>query len=112
MNPFVVAGYFADQGLPQAFGKSVQFTAKPNKLYYLTAYNKSGSTVYIQLYDSASGASGVARELPCAAGGVVGWSQLNMRNGTFVRAVTAADGSTLISGDDVKFDCGFTDQIV
>lgn len=111
-NPFVVAGFFADQGAPQAYGKTYQATAKPSKLYYLTAHNKSASTVYIKLYDSASGISGEPRVLPCAAGNVVGWSSLHMRNGIYAAAHTTADGTTAIAGDDVKYDCGFTDQIV
>ncbi len=111
-NPFVVAGFFADQGLPQAWGKTYQATAKPSKLYYCVAMNKSASTVYIKLYDSASGASGEPRVLPCAAGSFVGWSSLHMRNGIYLAAHTSADGTSAIAGDDVKYDVGFTDQIV
>lgn len=111
-NPFVVAGFFADQGAPQAYGKTYQATAKPSKLYYLTAHNKSASTVYIKLYDSASGVSGEPRVLPCVADGVVGWASLDMKNGVYAAAHTTAAGTTAISGDDVKFDAGFTDQRV
>lgn len=111
-NPLIISGYFADQGAPQAYGKSYQATAKPNKLYYLTAHNKSGSTVYIKLYDSASGASGEPRVLPCVADGVVGWANLDMKNGVYAVAHTTAAGTTTIVTDDVKFDAGFTDQRV
>ena len=110
MMPFVVQGFFADQGLPQAYGKSAQFTTKPAKLYYLTAFNK-GSACWIELYDAAS-ATGTPRVIPCPANGVVGWAQIHMRTGIFVRAVDAASGGALIGADDVKFDCGFTDQVV
>lgn len=109
MSPNVIIGYFADQGEPQAFGKSKQFTTKRSKLFYLTAYNKGVGTVYIELYDQAS-ATGTPRTLPVAAGGWVGWSQLLMRNGIFVRAVDAPSSGALIAGDDVKFDCGFVDE--
>lgn len=107
----LVNAFFADQGEPQAYGKSKLFTDKPSKLYYLTAHNKGVATVYIELYDHASGATGTPRVLPVASGGVVGWAQIKMRNGIFVRAVDAVGGS-LIAGDDVKFDCGYTDEIV
>ena len=59
----------------------------------------------------ASGASGTPRVLPCAAGGVVGWSRLKMASGIFVRAVSTVGGS-LIAGNDLIFDCGYRDQIV
>jgi hypothetical protein len=112
MNPFIVEGHFADQGAPQAFGKSVAFSTKPSKLFYLTAFNKSGATVYIELYDHPSAATGTPRVLPCGAGGFTGWATLKMRNGIFVRAVDAASGGSVIAGDDVKFDCGFCHEIV
>ena len=111
-SPMHVIGFYADQGQPQAFGTSMAFATKPCDLHYLTAFNKSGSTVYIELYDHASAATGTPRTLPGAAGAVVGWSQLKMRTGIFVRAVDAASGGSVIAGNDVKFDCGFTDRIV
>jgi len=111
MNPTVVIGYFADQGAPTAYAKSSQFTTKTSRLHYLTAFNKGASTVYIELYDSAAGASGTPRVLPLASGAVVGWSQLWMRNGIFVQACTDATSSTQIAGNDVKFDCGYTDEV-
>jgi hypothetical protein len=112
MMPLAVIGFYADQGEPQAYGKSKQFTAKPSKLHYLTAYNKGASTVYLELYDSASGASGEPRVLPLASKQLVYWSQMRMRAGIFVQAVDADTGGSLIADDDVKFDCGFTDEIV
>lgn len=110
MNPICVIGYFADQGLPQPYGVSKQFTSKRSRLHYLTAFNKGGSTVYIELYDNAD-ATGEPRVLPLAAGAVVGWSQLWMRNGIFVQACTDATAHTLIGSNDVKFDCGYTDEV-
>lgn len=111
-GPMIVEGFFADQGAPQAFGKSAVITARPAKLFYVTAFNKGGSTVYIELYDHPSAATGTPRVLPLAAGGYVGWSQVLLRNGGFIRAVDAASGGNLIAGDDVKFDFGYTDWIV
>lgn len=113
----LVTGFFADQGSPQAYGTAKQFTTKPSKLYYLTAHNSSGATVYIELYDSASAASGTPRVLPClgtdsvSGGAVVGWAQLKMTAGIYVRAVSSLGGA-IIGSNDVKFDCGFTDEIV
>lgn len=112
MYPQIVMGFYADQGEPQAFGKSKAFTTKPSKLHYLTAFNKSGATVYIELYDHGSAATGTPRTLPCLPNNFVGWSQLKMRTGIFVRAVDAASGGAVIANDEVKFDCGFTDEIV
>lgn len=114
MMPFAVRGYFADQGQCEDWGKSKQFTANPSDLFYLNVVNKSGGLVYIELYDSAAGVSGAARVLPCpdiAAGGFAQWTELRMRAGIFVRAV-ATVGGALISGNDVKFDCGFGDRAV
>jgi len=112
MFPMSVNGYYADQGSVEAYGKSKQFTAKPASLAYCSAYNKSASTVYIELFDSASGASGTPRVIPCPTKTLIYWSQLRMRNGIFVRAVDADSGGSLIADDDVKFDCGFMDNIV
>lgn len=109
-NPIVVNGYYADQGGVQDWGKSYQFTAAPASLVYLTAFNKSLSTVYIELYDAAT-ATGTPRVLPCAAGSVVGWGQLRMGTAIFVRAVDAASGGSLIGSNDVKFDCGYLNSI-
>ena len=112
MMPNIVLGFYADQGEPQAFGKSKAFATRTCRLHYLTAFNKSGTTVYIELYDHASAAAGVPRLLACPTMTAVGWAQLKMRTGIFVRAVDAASGGSLIAGDDVKFDCGYTDEII
>ena len=111
MNPTIVYAFYPDQGQPQAFGTSKLFTSKPSKLGYVTAFNKSASTVYIELYDATS-ATGTPRTLPCPANTFVGWAGLKMNTGIFVQAVNAAVSGALIAGNDVKFDCGFTDEIV
>lgn len=112
----IVIGYYADQGQPQDWGNSKQFSVKAGDLAYLTCVNKSGAMVYIELYDTEDGTNLgglIPRVLPCAdagAGGFVGWSQLKMRRGIFVRAVGAVSGGSLIGGNDVKFDCGYMDR--
>lgn len=111
-GPMIVEGFFADQGAPQAYGVSAVITPKPAKLFYLTAFNKGASTVYIELYDHPSAAVGTPRTLPLAAGGFIGWSQVLLKNGGFVRAVDAASGGSVIGSNDVKFDFGYTDWIV
>lgn len=108
----IVLGFYADQGEPQAFGKSKQFSAKAGKLAYLTAFNK-GSACWVELYDTADGSdlTGlVPRVLPLAANALVGWSQLLFKKGIFARAVDAASGGSLIAGNDVKFDAGFMEE--
>lgn len=111
MFPLAINGFLADQGAPQAYGKSKQFSTKPASIGFLSAYNKSGSTVYIELYDSASGASGEPELLPCPTKTLVYWSQLKMRNGIFVRAVDADTGGSLIAGDDVKFSARYMEDM-
>ena len=110
-----VKGFYSDQGQVEDWGKSKAFSAKPCDLHYLVAVNKSGSTVYIELYDHPSAATGIPRVLPLpdiTVGGFASWTELKMRNGIFVRAVDAASGGSVISGNDVKFDCGYMDRIV
>lgn len=116
MNGISVRGYFADQGAPQAWGKSKQFSTTVSDLFYLVAVNKSGVPVYIELYDTEDGTdlTGlVPRTLPCldiTNGGYVQWTELRMKRGIFVRAVDGASGGALIAGDNVKFDCGYLDR--
>ena len=112
-----VVGYFADQGLPLDFAADAQFSATRHKLFYLTAFNKSGATLYIELYDAASSAAATGvlpRILPCPAGNLVYWAQLLMRNGAYAKAVSAVvtgvGGGTKIATSDVKYDCGYMDE--
>ena len=117
MYPISVRGYYADQGSPQDWGKSKQFTTRPAKLAYLNAVNQSGATVYVELYDTNDGSdltAKIPRVLPCpdiTTGGYAEWRELDMRSGIFVRAV-AAVGGALIGGNNVKFDCGYMDHII
>jgi hypothetical protein len=113
MSPTSINGYYADQGEPQAYGKSKQFSTKPNSLAFLSAYNKGVATVYIELFDTADGTdlTGLVPEiLPCPTKTLVYWSQLRMRNGCFVRAVDADTGGSLIAGSDVRFSARFMDN--
>lgn len=111
----IVKGYYADQTLTTAFTTQAQqpIAVRPCSLAYLTAFNKSASTVYIALWDGAIG-DGTPRILPCAAGAVVGWAELKMKNGWTVSATTTSDGdpNNEITTDDVKFDIGWLDEIV
>lgn len=115
MFPLAINGYYADQGGPEAYGKSKQFNTKPASIGFISAYNKSASTVYIELYDTADGTSlgGLTPAvLPCPTKTLVYFSQLKHRNGIFIRAVDADSGGSLIAGDDVKFDCRYMDDRV
>ena len=104
--------FFADQGQPEAYGKSKQFTARPSKLYFISAYNKGAGTVWIELYDSAAGADGAYDLLPCPTQNMVYFTQFKMRRGIFIRAVDGDNGGALIAANDVKFSCRFADEIV
>lgn len=113
-----VLGAPADQGQPTNYSASdKQFATTNALLYYLTATNKSGSSVAIQLYDvSASAAAelsaAVPRELICPASSTVGWMSYKMFNGIYVRAASALGATGALSAvgaatGSVKFDCGY-----
>lgn len=105
-----VLGYLADQSVANAdlaWGTALQITTQNTELYSLTVTNKSGSTVWVQVFDSASGASGNAREYPLPTSSVLSITGKRFRNGVYVRGVTAAGGSTVISGDDLQFDADY-----
>lgn len=102
----IVLGYLADQVAFTDWAKDLQVSAKNLSLYSLNVVNK-GSDCWVQLFDSASGASGNPREYPLLANSILTVTNKRFGNGLYVRAVTAADGSTLIAGNDVQIDAAY-----
>jgi hypothetical protein len=92
------------------YAKDVQILAKNALLFHLVAMNKSANDYWLQIHDLAagSGTSAVPEfELLLPAQSFVpfgfhsnGWQ---FGNGIYVRAVTAAGGTTLIASNDVKY---------
>ena len=107
MSFCIVSNYFADQGSVTDWGKSRQVTDKNAKLFSLTITNK-GADCIVQIFDEADdSATTIPLEYLLPANSTFSLTERKFNNGIYVRAVTAFDGSTPISGDDVKIDAQF-----
>jgi hypothetical protein len=108
----IVQGRLADQRSKNDWGKSALITAKNAELRSLIVTNKSASTVWIQVFDSDTGTNPETvdanpEEYPLPTNSVLTVTDLRFTTGIFVRAVTAAAGSTLIGANDVKIRCDY-----
>ena len=101
-----------------------EITAVKSQLGGFTVGNKSGATFYLQVFDIAPTGdaaakktavdalvtSGQYREYPVFAGSYcpAAWvGGLRIHEGIYMRCVTAAAGTTLISGADAKYDVSY-----
>jgi hypothetical protein len=101
-----VRGHVGDQMVLQDWGTLKQVTDKNAILHLLTVVNK-GVDCWIQVFDSAAGATGTPREYPLPQDSVLSLSNMRFLNGIYVRAVTSADGSTPIVGNHVQIDAHY-----
>ena len=109
MNAIVVTGFLADKRFRGDWEKQHLINASNTLLHALTVTNKSGSTVWIQLHDHASAASeSTPEEYPLPTNSVLSVTNRSYATGLFVRAVTAAGGSTLIAADDIKIQADYS----
>lgn len=102
----------ADQRSKSDWAKALLVTDKNAEMRSLIVTNKSASTVWIQVFDSNTGTSPETQdanpeEYPLPTNSVLNVTDLRFHNGIYVRAVTAADGGTAISADDVKIRCDY-----
>lgn len=92
------------------YAKEIQIIARNALLFHLVAMNKSTTDYWLQIHDLATGTGTSAKpefEVFLSGQSFVpfafhkeGWK---FGNGIYVRAVTAAGGSTLIGSNDVRF---------
>ncbi len=104
-------GYIGNQPDVNDWGfTNKQISTKNARVHALVLANRSAATTwFVQIFDSAAGAagsvdgSGIPRyDLPLPAGEVLTLQDSQFNTGLFVRVVTTAGGSTLISTTDIK----------
>lgn len=117
--------YPFDQVHRTAYTKDPQYiTTTKSLLGGFCVNNKGGATIYLQVFDSAPTGNAAAKkavldaivatgdydELPIYAGsyGPAAWAGgLRHHNGLAMRCVTAAAGTTEISGNDAKYHVNY-----
>lgn len=103
----VVVGFIADQNYMGDWEAAKQISTTPTLLRSIDVTNKNASTIWIQLYNSASGASGVPfGEYPLPTNLTLSITDRRFPAGLYVRAVSSQGGS-LLGTSDIKICCGY-----
>jgi hypothetical protein len=100
-------------GTDNAYVTAAQVSAQPRRLMNLYLHNKSASTIYVLLADSAD-ALVTGKKLKWYVLGADQWVSevwaggLRCFNGIYVKGVTAAGGTTVIGSADLQVFAGYT----
>jgi hypothetical protein len=106
----VVVGYIADQQYMGDWLAGVQITTKYTQLRSIDVTNKNASTVWIQLYNSASGATGVPfGEYALPTNSTFSLTDRRFPAGLYVRAVSSQGGS-IIGTTDIKICAAYEER--
>lgn len=106
-NFSAVHGAVLDKTNFNASCNALQVTAENCVLGALTVLNKSASDIWLQIYDSASGATGTRRQYPLPANSYFNLVNKRFGSGLYVRGVTAVGGSSLVGATDLEIDADF-----